>query len=199
MRYDKRRAGLVAAAAALVTVGLAACGGGGPASPGVAGAAAAPSASASTPSASAAAGGSSAGRSQGSRTAQGLAYAQCMRSHGVTSFPDPVTTGQAFKVGLSGLDPNSPQFQSAQDACRPLAPSFQPNPAAQQQELDRDLKYAQCMRAHGISISDPTQGSGGFVEGPQVAPSEMGTPQYQSAQQACQSDLGTEGEGGGGD
>lgn len=195
MKNDKRRAVPVGALAALVTVGLAACGGGGSPGPGVAGATDAPGASATASASGSQGSGSQDSGSQGSRTAKALSFAQCMRSHGVRNFPDPTATGFSFKVGLSGLNPNSPQFQSAQDACRYLVPSFQPNPAAQQQELDRDLKYAQCMRAHGISISDPKAGSGGFVEGPQVAPSEQGTPQYQRAQQACQSDLGSEGGG----
>jgi hypothetical protein len=50
-------------------------------------------------------------------------YSQCMRSHGVASFPDP-TKGSGGGVSLSigggpnsGLDPNSPVFQHAQQAC----------------------------------------------------------------------------------
>lgn len=188
MRTGKRSLVPVAALATLAAVGLTACGGGGSPGRGVAGAT--DPAGASAPSRSQASG------SPASRAAQGIAYAQCMRSHGVTNFPDPDTTGHAFKIPTAGLNIGSPQFQSAQNACRSLAPSFQPNPAAQQRELDRDLKYAQCMRAHGISISDPKEGSGGFIEGPQVSPGELGTPQYQSAQQACQSLLGSDGGGG---
>lgn len=49
-----------------------------------------------------------------------LAFSQCMRSHGITNFPDP--TFQNGRVGLmigpsSGIDPNSPAFKKAQQAC----------------------------------------------------------------------------------
>ena len=45
-----------------------------------------------------------------------IAYAKCMRSHGLTNFPDPdPSTGDSFD--LQGIDVNSPQVQSADKAC----------------------------------------------------------------------------------
>ncbi len=63
---------------------------------------------------------SSGPRSTGSFT---LAFAKCMRAHGVPGFPDP--NGQAGQLGPdSGIDPGSPTFQSALNGpCRSLAPS----------------------------------------------------------------------------
>lgn len=53
-----------------------------------------------------------------------LAYAQCMRSHGVPNFPDPKVTAHSFTVHLApGMDPHSPQFQAARNACQTLMPS----------------------------------------------------------------------------
>jgi hypothetical protein len=48
-----------------------------------------------------------------------FAFARCMRSHGVTNFPDPVFSdgGARIRLGGPGLDPNSPAFQQAQKAC----------------------------------------------------------------------------------
>ena len=47
---------------------------------------------------------------------QDIAYAKCMRSHGLTNFPDPdPNTGDSFN--LQGIDVNSPQVQSANKAC----------------------------------------------------------------------------------
>ena len=43
-----------------------------------------------------------------------LAFAQCMRDNGVPDFPDPSTGGG---VDISGLDPNTPQFQAALETC----------------------------------------------------------------------------------
>jgi hypothetical protein len=51
-------------------------------------------------------------------------YAQCMRSYGIPSFPDPTrANGHASLIQKgSGIDQNSPQFQNAQQACRSLSP-----------------------------------------------------------------------------
>jgi hypothetical protein len=54
----------------------------------------------------------------------GNEYAACMRSHGVTDFPDPPAPGSAAQtINPQGLDPNSPTFQSAQEACAKSAPT----------------------------------------------------------------------------
>ena len=51
-----------------------------------------------------------------------LAFAKCMQEHGVPHFPDP--DSQAGQLGPgSGVDPTSPQFQSALNGpCLSLAP-----------------------------------------------------------------------------
>ena len=53
-----------------------------------------------------------------------LAYARCMRSHGVRDFPDPALSngGVSLIERGGGLDQSSPQFQNAQRACRSLSP-----------------------------------------------------------------------------
>ncbi|HTX01390.1 MAG TPA: hypothetical protein VMD59_21575 [Acidimicrobiales bacterium] len=56
-----------------------------------------------------------------------LEYARCMRSHGITTFPDPSPNG-GFPIGSrSGIDPGSPIYDLAQKACQgstfpPLGP-----------------------------------------------------------------------------
>lgn len=56
---------------------------------------------------------------------QGLALAACMRRNGVPSFPDPrLGSGGAMVIRIapsSGIDPQSPQFQKAQQACGKLS------------------------------------------------------------------------------
>jgi hypothetical protein len=53
---------------------------------------------------------------QAQQLAAGIAYAKCMRSHGVANFPDPdPSTGDSFD--LQGIDVNSSQVQSADKAC----------------------------------------------------------------------------------
>jgi hypothetical protein len=47
-------------------------------------------------------------------------FAECMRSHGVKNFPDPNSQG-GFLMG-GDVDPNSPTFKSAMQACQSLLP-----------------------------------------------------------------------------
>jgi hypothetical protein len=58
-----------------------------------------------------------------SQRRQALAFSQCMRAHGVPNFPDPDFSGNGIRIHVgsgSGLDPNSPAFKSAQQACGSL-------------------------------------------------------------------------------
>ena len=50
-----------------------------------------------------------------------VAFAECMRAHGMPNFPNP-GNGSAFGPPGSGVDPTSPQFQRALQACKSLAP-----------------------------------------------------------------------------
>ena len=47
-----------------------------------------------------------------------LRFATCMRSHGITKFPDPLVNGNGVAVNPQGFDPKSPQFKAAQRACQ---------------------------------------------------------------------------------
>jgi hypothetical protein len=57
------------------------------------------------------------GQQQG-RVTQALDFSRCMRAHGVPDFPDPSTSNGGIGYNLSGVDTHSPQFQSAEQACR---------------------------------------------------------------------------------
>ena len=80
-----------------------------------------------------------------------------MRSHGVSSFPDPNPNGSGFTLGAPGINSAAPAFRAAETACKNLlpvkrVPSQRPTPQA----YARLLHWATCMRAHGISgMPDP--------------------------------------------
>jgi hypothetical protein len=122
---------------------------------------------------------------------QMLKYAQCMRSHGLASFPDPVQeSGGGVSLSLkkgSGLDPSSQPFKAAEAACRKYAPKHgngRPIPAAEQQQF---LRYSQCMRTHGVPQFPDPKFSGGGVQlrmPPGIGPD---SPSLKTAQQACKS------------
>jgi hypothetical protein len=71
-------------------------------------------------------GGRPSAQEQAKEIQQALAFAKCMRSHGVPTFPDPKTSpdGGILQTigGKGGADPSSPQFKAAMQACRKLVP-----------------------------------------------------------------------------
>ena len=65
---------------------------------------------------------------QQARVAELRQLATCMRSHGEPNFPDPSTNGNLLITRSSGIDPNSPQFQTAQKDCAQYFPGGAPPP-----------------------------------------------------------------------
>jgi hypothetical protein len=161
----------------------------------VAGCSGGPTTAGSSPAATAApAGGSSSSGS--SPLAQAVAYSQCIRSHGVPNFPDPVMTPSGgYGYRTKGIAPNSSAFQGALQACKDLPSPWnstgQQLSAAQQQAW---LSWAECVRAHGVpDFPDPT------FSGREVHDSGVGSasPQLQQAMDACKSQLPSTGGLGG--
>jgi len=87
---------------------------------------------------------------------QAVRYANCMRAHGVPNFPDPSGSGQ-IEIN-SGLNPNSPAFETAAKACAKLQPGGGPAfPHLSESRKLAALHFAKCMRAHGVpNFPDPT-------------------------------------------
>jgi hypothetical protein len=175
-RSPLRRAGVQAAAVAAVALLAAACGGGG----------------------------GSSGGAQSTAYQKELAYSECMRTHGVPGFPDPgsngivsIQSGGAAKAkGTPGKNQTvgGPQMTRAYNACRHLLPNGGvPTAAQKEQMLQQGLKFAECMRAHGISnYPDPSTAGGPTTIGGSGI--NIQSPQFQAANRACSKDL----RGGGG-
>jgi hypothetical protein len=105
----------------------------------------------------------------GSQSAQGgansdataaYAYARCMRSHGVSNFPDPkvnISAGHgsvAFAVNPS--ETGSPKFSSAQKACNGILPAPSNGRVEEQAHKQTLLAFARCLRAHDVQdFPDP--------------------------------------------
>jgi hypothetical protein len=160
--WRARSAGLLVALAVLA-LGVAGCGG----------------SSDSSSSGSAASGG---GSSDSTKLVQ---YAQCMRKNGVPSFPDPVNGQLNLQVTPGGaLDPSSPQWKAAQQACKSLEPpGLQSGSGQSNQQQSQALKFAACMRKNGVpNFPDPQLEGGGFIVGEGV---DSNSPQFQSALTAC--------------
>jgi hypothetical protein len=132
-------------------------------------------------------GGSTTGSAGSARDSQ-VKFSQCMREHGI-DFPDPDPQGRILiQAGPgSNLNPDSPQFKSAAKACQ----KYQPKPSgnfdrANAQKMQAAaLKYAQCMRAHGVNFPDPKFEEGGAkmtFGGPGLNPND---PNFKAAASAC--------------
>jgi hypothetical protein len=125
-----------------------------------------------------------------------LNLARCLRAHGV-NVPDPTASG-----GLPGGEGqfrqlrDSPNFQPALQACskyvRAAFPRLNLTPAQRAQFQQAFVKFAECMRAHGVDIPDPTPGAGvggGFGLRRAITPALRNSPAFQTALPACASKL----------
>jgi hypothetical protein len=125
----------------------------------------------------------------GSIKAQFVAYAQCMRSHRVSDFPDPTTPpggGVAFSIhGGPGSDltRNNPTFKAANQACRNLLPGGQQALTQTSPKIAAEVTWARCLRSHGVpSFPDPD--SQGAFDSSKFDPT---SPAFQTASKACMS------------
>jgi len=125
-----------------------------------------------------------------SAQASALSFAACMRSHGVTNFPDSAISTSSKGIELlvpKGVNANSPQFQSAMQSCRSLLPQSANNgngsPSASYTEAV--LKFAGCMRTHGVpNFPEPSSQGNTFIQsGSGINPNSAA---FQSAFAACQ-------------
>ena len=117
-------------------------------------------------------------------------FASCMRSHGVPNFPDPNADGS---VTFSGVNPDSPSFRHAQDACKKYMPNGgnPPSPAQQAAAQAAALKFSACMRSHGVpKFPDPQFSAGrASLRIGQNSGIDPSSPTFKNAQNACRKDL----------
>jgi hypothetical protein len=181
--------------AALLAVALALAGCGGSSSPAVAHL----SSGKGTPSASPQSA-SSAPESVTTHQQKEVDYAKCLRAHGAGEVPEP-GPGKSIVNGGDGDGPNPgpPQLHAAQKACSNLLPSGGgPSPQMQKQTQERALKFAQCMRSHGVpSFPDPSGGAGGHTRiGGSGSSVDPNSPQFEAAGKACRKYFGPAGSKG---
>ncbi len=89
-------------------------------------------------------------------------FAQCMRSNGVSKFPDPSASGELTIDAIangSSIDTSTPAFRQAISACKDLEPpGFMGSKRSSQQQAAA-LKFAQCIRENGVTdFPDPVNG-----------------------------------------
>lgn len=169
------RAHLLAAAAVVSAAVIAGCGG-----------------SSGSPAAATPDGGTRAISTTASAAQSGLAFSNCMRANGVPNFPDLGSNGMRIAgsgqaISVNGVSLNGPAYQTARVKCQKYLPrhtAASPSPQQQAQQRASGLKFARCMRSHGVpSYPDPKYYNGGQqVYLPGINPY---APAFQTAAKAC--------------
>jgi hypothetical protein len=151
--------------------------------------------------------GSGSGNSKSASVADAaFKFSRCMREHGIKSFPDPQVSGAAvkltFKVRAGEAGAPTPQrMDAAQNACKHFQASSAPKLTPQEKVAREEqvLKFASCMRSHGVDIHASTSGGGTQIRiggGPGNGPNPE-SPTFIAAQKACQRLMPMKGGGAG--
>jgi hypothetical protein len=122
-----------------------------------------------------------------------LNLAKCFRAHGI-NVPDPSTGGGP--AGGGGLfrqlrNYSQAQINTARQACQQYFahafPRLNLSPAQRAQARQQLVKFAECMRSHGINIPDPQTNGNGFGFRQAFRSIDRNSPAFQSASKACAS------------
>ena len=123
--------------------------------------------------------------------APAVAWAACLRSHGVPNFPDPLPGHKAQFPDSSAsiLDSRSPAVLAAERACRQQHAAIIGSGAGPSaNRTSAFLEYARCMRAHGVpTYPDPTYARNGRPVITDLAGAGIDTrsPAFIGAARAC--------------
>ena len=126
-------------------------------------------------------------------------FAACMCSHGVANFylsprsgtPSPSSSQPVLSFlgyQVTGVNPQTLQFQSAMKACRHVLGIRPPSQAVEHKQFVQLLKEAACMRSHGYpDWPDPSLGPNGQgIMDPGPPPGvDVNSPRVQAAAKAC--------------
>jgi hypothetical protein len=125
-----------------------------------------------------------------------LAFSKCMRGHGVPNFPDLRGNGMRIAasgqtISVNGRSFSASAFSLARQKCQLFLPHISASPRQAAQQRQQGLKFARCMRGHGVrNFPDPklSGASGGNNQAarlPGVTDGELQAPAFQAAAKAC--------------
>lgn len=112
-----------------------------------------------------------------------LAFARCMRAHGIPNFPDPDSRGDLSKEALRHLGVSDSRLRALQRPCLHLLPGGPPPLTAHEQQ--DYLNAAACMRSHGITNFPDPSFSGGGVHFPVPSGIDVKSERFTEARQTC--------------
>lgn len=124
-----------------------------------------------------------------------LAHAQCMRDHGI-DWPDPELVDGEWELRLDNdIDLESPAYKGAEKECAQALQGqgddgLDPDDRAlQEQQMDKMLEFAACMRDQGLEFPDPVMADNGDISGP-AGPMDGDWDAFEAAKQICEEQTG---------
>jgi len=116
-----------------------------------------------------------------------------MRANGVTNFPDLGSSGMIIGAGngtlsINGVSVNAPAYRAARPKCQKYLPHQQLTQEQAAQQTQRDLRFANCMRDHGVSNypdPKPNSSSGGSEQAVHLQGINLSAPAFRAAAQHC--------------
>jgi hypothetical protein len=132
---------------------------------------------------------------------QATKFAKCLREHGVNASAS--SSGGGFQLRIQSAPGSGKQAMlGAQNACakyRPEAKKINLSPQEKVKREEEVLKFAKCMREHGIDVHTEV-GGGAIAMGIHGSSSgggpNPGSPSFQAAQKACSGFLRLKTKGG---
>jgi hypothetical protein len=128
-------------------------------------------------------------------------FAQCMREHGINMADPKGGKGGTVVFGKDGAPGDTGKVDAAHKACQHFIDSVvqgKPrdlDPAEEAKARDGALRFARCMREHGINMPDPEFQAGGRITQKQFG--NPNDPKFDQAQTACAKEM-PKGKGKGG-
>ncbi|HEY5389351.1 MAG TPA: hypothetical protein VIJ83_02255, partial [Solirubrobacteraceae bacterium] len=131
---------------------------------------------------------------EGQNEAKLAKFAKCLREHGVEAKTSSSSGGQGLEIGAKGKA-GSQTLDRAQRACKQYQPQPKKVNVSPQEQVAQEeavLKFAKCMREHGVIVH--TSASGGHIQikvggaGVSGSPNPE-SPSFKAAQKACQNVL----------
>ena len=109
-----------------------------------------------------------------------MALARCLRAHGAPDFPDPSSDG-SFPSGHHDIPP------SAVQACGHLEAGLkQAGTSRMQQDYNKELEVARCVRAHGYPTFPDPPPPGNQAQSTGSPPGiDLNSPQFRAVLSSC--------------
>lgn len=167
----------VALVVTAVSLGVAACGGASP-NAGVA------SVGTTTSTTS---GSTNGGGSPAAQFHEAVRYSSCMRSHGVSKFPEPADHGasRSLKVTKSAIV-STPHFATGARDCARYATAGSTVPTLTSRDRTDYLRAAACMRSHGVTAFPDPVFTGGRVSFPIPSAIDPNSTSFRQARAVCE-------------